>query len=72
MLTQSVKQYRDELFELVEQRSRTEQWTQIQDAFQVVGSKFEELDSQRKEDLEVSLPARFETRNFIGDLREGE
>lgn len=45
--------YRDELFFNVAEKERVEQWRQIEEAFQVVGAKFEDIDGVRREDFEI-------------------
>ena len=53
MICNTAYQYREELYAKVNVNERSDQWKQIEEAFQVVGAKFEELDVQRREDAEV-------------------
>jgi len=52
ILSQTVLNFREELFHKCSDKERLEQWNQIEEAFQVVGAKFEELDIQKKEDFD--------------------
>jgi len=54
-LIQTVGRYKEELYAKVCDKERHEQWCQIEDAFQVVGAKFEDFEVQRKEDHEVKI-----------------